>query len=296
MKLKRFTHAQLATMHDAGAWDELNEQALRHAPFAIRELKKRGALFGESLTSDLLQEAVLAALEAVRTWQPLNCVFSTHVETVVRSTVLDKLLGGLTGGIGSRRTVVAGRGAEHTSLNIEVEGDREPDEIPTLQDALAYANTDAVPAGFGPPEIELQREFTMHAVDTLMAELSSDESALMRAVYYEDQTFRDYAKIVAKHPATLHRRAQQILETLRQKSKKCVKYNTGCADWKGLRQHYPAIEQHERFWVGTSSVIEGNPIWAEKTGIVWKDWSWKPQPQDLPGKARRALFGREKAK
>lgn len=287
----KMTHAQLAELHDAQDWAALWKQGLPAVGTALGDLLKSGSIGREDIDDDLLQEAALAAGEAIRSWSPLERKFYAHVALGAKRAIVDLCLIRLTGGIGSEWTAKGGRQpAAHVSFHTENDTEADGEGVTYLQDNFTYADDpDGAPGELGDPGLELQRQTAQQAATTLISTLSSEDAALIRAVVYDETTFRDYAKLVGRPVRNLYNKAEKILAQLAQKQKTSAVWDTGVQDWKGVKQHYPAAERHAGFWNGAVSVMEGNPIWSEKVGGVYNDWSWKPQPQDLQKRKSRGI-------
>lgn len=265
------THDELAAAKDRQDWDALWVVAEEHAKHATL------ALMDEEPDDDTLQEAYEAAVGAVRDWEPLENAFSTHINMRVQQRVRNYLMEVQTGGIGSRRTVDDGFGAEHQTLAKPIgEAAEEDDDPPTWLNNLTYEATGSVPAGYGDIGAELQDQHIDEDIAYLLHGLDPLEVDALRAVIMNETSVRDYAEVSGDNYRTVHRRVTRALDYLSQKRKMCVMECRGVADWKGLRSHYPAAKRFRGFWNDVVAVTQNNPIWSEVTGKVWNDWAWRP--------------------
>lgn len=296
MKRTKLDHAALAAAHDARDWDTLTDAGLSWVRFALTKLQRRGVVHTEDINEDLYQEGALALWRAVQSWDPVQYKFSSHIIKYIEGALMDYSLKQAMQGIGSDWSAKQhGIQASAASLNDPAErNESSTGQTDTLQDRLDYRalGTD-IPEGLGLPENEIVREMTDRIVDQLMSELPSEDAALMRAVYGEEQTLRDYAKVVGIPRTTLQYRAEKIRQQLGKRLESSVITGGGAIDWKGVKQHYPAPAT---FWASTAGPsttvladMPGRSYWSEKSGRVHGDWSWKPQPSDIPVKRKKAV-------
>lgn len=290
-KEDRATHAQLAEWQAAKNWRPLWEHGLPAISAALAYLRKHGSIGSEDVDEDLLQIAARTVGEAIRSWSPLDHVFFNHVMTRVKSAIVNLCLTRRTGGIGSRWTAAAGREPMHfVSLHNEIEV--EDDGTTYVLDSLTYWDADDIPEGLGDAGVELQRQTATEAVAALMFELPSAEAALITALHIDEYTQEDYAKTAGVSQQTVSYRMEKTLRRLGESQQTCAMRDTETPDWRAVRSHHPAARRHPGFWNGAVSVMQGNPIWSEKAGGIWNDWSWKPQPQDITKKRSRSISKR----
>lgn len=300
MKRTKLDHAALAAAHDAQDWDTLMDAGLSWVRFALTKLQRRGVVHIDGIDEDLYQEGALALWRAVQKWDPLSHKFSSHIIQYIEGAIMDYSLREAMQGIGSKNAATRdGVAASNISLNdpIPTSEDSE-EEAETLLDQMDYRDLGgSTPQGMDLPENEIAREMTDRIVEQLMSELPSEDAALMRAVYQDETTFRDYGNTVGKDNSTLVRRAEKLRRKMQQRLETSVISSTGCPDWKGVRQHYPAPPS---FWASTAGPtttvladMPGRSYWSEKSGRVHGDWAWKPQPRDIPPtRAKRARIER----
>lgn len=296
MKRTKLDHAALAAAHDARDWDTLMDAGLSWVRFALTKLQRRGVVHTEDINEDLYQEGALALWRAVQNWDPVQYKFSSHIIVYIEGALMNYSLKQAMQGIGSHEAAREhGVSASAASLNDPAErNESSTGQTDTLQDRLDYrALGTGTPEGLGLPENEIAREMTDRIVEQLMAELSSEDAALIRAVYQQEQTIQDYATVTGIPRKTLSNRAEKIRQRLAARLESCVITGGGAIDWKGVKQHYPAPVT---FWASTAGPsttvladMPGRSYWNEKAGRVHGDWSWKPQPSDLPLKRKKAV-------
>ena len=295
MKRTTLDHAALAAAHDAKDWDTLMGAGLSWVRFALTKLQRRGVIRVPDIDEDLYQEGALALWRAVQAWDPLLYKFSSHVVKYLEGAMINYSMQQAMQGVGSHSTYNRRGQTQMTSLNetVQSESHDATGELDTYQDKLDYRDVSGPPIGLDLPENEIAREMTDRIVEQLMAELPSEDAALIRAVYQDETTFRDYAKTVAVPRSTLQSRARKILKTLGQRLETPLIVGATQPDWKGVEQHYPAPPS---FWSSTAGPtttvladMPGRSYWSEKSGRVYGDWSWKPQPQDITPKRQRKV-------
>lgn len=271
------THDELARLRDAKDWEGLWPEAQCRADFSIKDVVDRG----EPDYEDLVQEGHMAAATAMHDWDPLENALKTHIKMRVQGAISDYRRTLQTGGIGSRRTVADGEPAEHVSMSTEVGFDEEGGEVPTYLDELTYANTAAVPEGYGSIEQELERESRDEAIAFLMHGLTPEEAGLIRSYVMGDSTSREYAEETGVSHMGVQRVSKRILTKLFQKAKTCLELKTGIANWKSLKSHYPVRRRYPQFWADATGILNANPIWSEVTGQTHGPWEWKPDTETV---------------
>lgn len=296
MKRTKLDHAALAAAHDAGDWDTLMDAGLSWVRFALTKLQRRGVVHIDGIDEDLYQEGAIALWRAVQSWDPLSYKFSSHIIKYIEGAIMNYSLREAMQGIGSDWSATQhGVQTSAMSLNGPVERDGgNPEQQDTLQDKLDYRDVGTlIPSGLDLPENEIARAMTDWVVDQLMAELPSEDAALMRAVYQTDKTIQDYANVSGIPRRTLNHRVEKLRRQLAERLESSVISDTGCRDWKGVKQHYPAPPSFWSSTAGPSTTVladmPGRSYWSEKSGRVHGDWSWKPQPQDIPPTRKRKV-------
>lgn len=296
MKRTNLDHATLAAAHDARDWDTLMGAGLSWVRFALTKMQRRGVIRVPDIDEDLYQEGALALWRAVQAWDPLQYKFSSHIILYIEGAMMNYSMRQAMNGIGSE-----GAYQDHGPLMMyslqdpDTQGrDVEHGEDSNVQDQIDYQDMPGgTPEGLDLPENEVARAMTSHIVEQLMAELPSEDAALMRAVYQQEQTFRDYGKIVGLSHSTLARRAEKIRQRLHHRLEFAVVPTTRCSNPNGVEQHYLAPPS---FWASTAGPtttvladMPGRSYWSEKLGKVYGDWVWKPQPRDIPPKRMRKV-------
>ncbi len=229
------------------------KDVLEQAEYAI-------AAVGARDDEDLAQTGRLAAIEAAATWQPDKGALSTWVSAQVKGAILKARDRARTEGVGTGRW----GSAEHISMSDEASISDDDGEAVTHQDAATYHDTDHVPEGFGDPGREIQRQLAAAAVAELLPEIPINDPNLLRVISGE-MTEDEYALWASVNQSTANRRANKLIALAHEIQKTSYIQSTGTR-----KAAKPS------FWNDVVSTVEGNPVWSQKTGRIWNDWSWKP--------------------
>lgn len=207
--MKKFTHAELAAAQERGDWDLLWQQALPLVPLAIRKAKRSGAIAADDADADLLQQGMLIAGEAVRTWKPIECALSTHVVWRVRGDLFNYVTERARGGIGSYKqrpdVLSLGDDRPNTAKTSDIDGEDGEDDG-TFDAALTYAGVvmpggqydgdGYVPQGFDDPSVEADCA-AKDAIRASLQHLTDEEQDLVCCVFGigdgKTQTLVEYA-------------------------------------------------------------------------------------------------------
>lgn len=134
------TQAQLREAHAAGKWQPLWLQAIPLVKRVISQLIARGTITTDQATDDLLQEGLLSAGRAIRTWKPGKGPFPHWVCRTAHGAMLDHIRRAASGMVGGMR-------ASGKTLPLFEEilegGTREPYEM-VLQEQQAIAIRSAI--------------------------------------------------------------------------------------------------------------------------------------------------------
>lgn len=132
--MKQATHEELVAAKDSEDWDFLWRAAIPLVKVAVRRhLRSNAIQTPKWVREDLLQEGLLAAGAAVRTWQTFDCAFSTWVHTRVQGVLVDASRRAANNGLGSYKQDAV----SHTSLQDEARPGRTfADVVPDGRDAL----------------------------------------------------------------------------------------------------------------------------------------------------------------
>lgn len=244
--MTRLTDEQLQTARALEDWDTLWLAADPWIKFAMSELR-----CGDE---DALQEARLAAGQAVRSWDPAVVAFSTHVNTYARGAILNWLQAQQTAGVGSRRVAAEGAALDTISLQDPADVDEDGDHA-THMDRLTYADID------DSTEFEqLARDGGLQIMaDRLLRFLPDEEAAFFRAVTKAGGT-RAMSQATGAPRGAIRGRLERIMEKLATHAPKtCVIRETGRTGQENNGQFYRT--QHV-----------GNP---------WADWAYQPTEADV---------------
>lgn len=188
---RRLAHAELASLADAGRWDELWLHALPMARAVVSQMR-RAHRVPAHLAEDVLQAAYLAAGVAVRVWRPLDATLYACVNAYVRRDV-----GRLTA-------------KEKLTASLDEEG-----EDGTPVDQLAYADP---PAGYDDPLAEAARLETESSIRAAVAGLESElDREVLRAVYglyHRPLTVKEYARMAGLSERTAKTRLAEAKQRL----------------------------------------------------------------------------------
>jgi len=189
----KLNHDELMLARKTESWETLWLQAVPLARLTVRRLKEHGTLDPSYLNEDLLQDALLAAGEAIRSWDPRKGRFSTWVMAYTRGTLLKKVASAATGMVGGRDNgyfVTSMHGWQDTSNALELDESTEFGAEATL----AYEEP---PEGFRDPceEVVLMQEKEQLA--QLLQRLPQKYSEMLSCVYGIDglaETQEEYSK------------------------------------------------------------------------------------------------------
>lgn len=209
--MKRLTHAELAAAQERQDWTVLWEQALPLVKLVVGRMARSAS---ERAGDDTLQEGMLIAGEAMRTWKPLECAYSTHVCNRVRWDLLRARSEDHNAGIGSykQRPAVFSLADSRDGMfgfGANPEGDQGEDEDDGTFDAgLTYDGVRRpsgqydgggfTPEGFGDPADEADRQRTEErlrgAVDHLPSRMRGVVVAVMGLDGSPPETLRAYSE------------------------------------------------------------------------------------------------------
>lgn len=222
--MKKLTHAELAAAQERGDWDLLWAQALPLVRLAIRRSKLRDAEDAD----DLEQQGTLIAGEAIRSWKPLECAFSSHVVRRVQGDLANYTIERERGGVGSykQRPTILSLGDDRPDAKPSTDSEGE-DEENTFEGALTYAGVvmpggqydgeGYTPEGFRDPSEEADVSAQL-AVRAALQHLTEEEQDLVCSVYGvgggRTQTLVEYASARNIPLRTARRRMANAKEIL----------------------------------------------------------------------------------
>lgn len=101
--MKRPSHDELCAAHDRQDWDILWQAAIPITKFAVKSyLRNRLRRTPKWTREDLLQEGLLAAGEAIRTWRTYEAAFSTWLSVKIVSALHNYANRATNHGVGGR--------------------------------------------------------------------------------------------------------------------------------------------------------------------------------------------------
>jgi len=203
------THSELAAALDAQRYDILWYEAVPLAKFAVGQMSRAGLVDAVHLREDLLQEAITAAGEAIRTWDPMEGAFSTWVVAAVKGALLSYVSREANG---LQAPLHFGRfyGVDEEFIDLD-------------ESDLTYENT---PEGFDEPSVGLEHEDDRDDVAMLLGRLKSPEEQDMLMRLYgldcEPVTQIEYAREQGVSLSTVKKKLALTLAFLRQTAKKLI--------------------------------------------------------------------------
>jgi RNA polymerase sigma factor (sigma-70 family) len=209
-------HEQLAAARDREDWGVLGAQVPPLIGFLVGRMKQRGQLSPE-IGDDLAQEAMLAGLEAVHSWQPLEGTFATWIISNARGVILNHLrqeIGGMVGGRDARVGMQTIHGEPYCEARW---ADLSPDEYVDrgYESRLAYA--DAPETLDNPLEEVCQAEREAYVVQLLRQLRNPQDQDMLRHLYglgCEPMTQEEYALFSFVPYRTVKRRTAKLLKYL----------------------------------------------------------------------------------
>lgn len=177
-------------------WAVLWQHAIPLVKLAIKKSTRRGAIAREDADDDLLQQGMLIAGEAIRTWNPFECAFSTHIVWRVRGDLFNYCTERSRGGVGSykQRPVVLSTSDTREDAALagdEDDGDDKGDDG-TFEATLTYEGVrkpsgqyDGIsnaPEGYGDIPEEADKASLDEAVRAAVALLPSKQRELVEAL------------------------------------------------------------------------------------------------------------------
>lgn len=203
--MKRLSHVELAAAQERADWPLLWRQALPLVKLAVARM--RNTVRSEDVDDDLLQQGMLIAGEAMRSWRPIECAFSTHITTRVRSDLLNYATERGGGGVGSykQKPVILSLFDERPGGSKQDDADEE-DADSTFDGALTYSGVvlpsgqldgeGHTPDGYRDPSEEADVAAQL-AVRAALQHLTEEEQDIVCCVYGvgggRTQTLREYA-------------------------------------------------------------------------------------------------------
>jgi len=227
---KKFTHAELAEAQAAGNWTLLWQQAMPLVKLVLGRMKRGNSVKEDDADSDLLQQGMLTAGEALREWKPMECAFSTHICNAVRWKTYEYLGLKHNGGIGSHKqkpavlsTEDSSNGCSRGAALVEDRDDGDGDVDGSFNSALTYEGVvrgsgqydgmGVPPEGYGDPADEASKEELRQEVESALDTLPGEEQELVRSIHgwgRFSETREQYAARVGVSVRTVTRRLGDV--------------------------------------------------------------------------------------
>jgi RNA polymerase sigma factor (sigma-70 family) len=200
--MRKLSHEDLRAARDRQDWNTLWLQSIPLVKFSIKKMMSEGEVDPFWAREDLLQEGMLAAGLAVRSWDTIEGAFSSWVTLKVRGHLLDHLNRNATNGMG-------GKDADVTVASLHEIAHRTEESETTRQDELAY-DVEV----FAPPETAAEAA----ALRRLMVRLTSAEADVVARTFglggAEPQSLREVAEHYGVSHVMLRKRLKRAVERL----------------------------------------------------------------------------------
>lgn len=199
----------------------LQGQALLLVAHVFKRMQANDRLLTvEAFDMDALQEANLAAMEALPKWNPVLGTLATWLVPHIKGALLDYANTHTNGGIGSKHNKLIQVAIDEVVASEELLG--APDDNPfaetsepiTLEESLTY-EADVLP--------DAQKETLMEQIRYHAYRL--DDGNLLVSHFLHDEPIKDMAKRTRISQATLRRRIEQAVNDLRAAVERCSKPN-----------------------------------------------------------------------
>jgi RNA polymerase sigma factor (sigma-70 family) len=243
---------------------------------------------------DAWQEGRLAAGLAIRSWNPDQGAFSTHVASRVRGALLNWCNSKDTMGVGSRRQASQDRQISVISLHDPAlspgnfDSADDVDARPTHLDNLTYDDID----DFDSINALIQTLDVRGQLLTALDRLPSDESKFLREVMRRGGVTA-FARAVGMAQATVSRKVFRIVQKLLNGRRKTCYMDTTEVPVSETGQARRSVVRNRRFLPGGDDfgsyrwqrAMLGPPVRVESSlhsgGCPMADWSWKPTAEDV---------------
>lgn len=190
----KLTKAELLAAHVRRDWQTLWTAAIPAAKYAVWRMLRKGHLHTSRVEEDVTQDALLAAGQAVRLWNPAKGALSTWVVTYVQQ----KLLNGMRT---ARADMVGGR---ESGLPV----------VSMHEEEIEFAYDDP-PEGFNTPEKEVEKQQAAERVAAVLKGMPDDSAELVKCLYGIGQRREGWAQYAARKGISLRTVATRRSKTLR---------------------------------------------------------------------------------
>lgn len=235
----RLTHTELAEAHGRADWRVLWEHAIPLVKMTVGRMA-RSKEMRRDVTDDLMQEGMLIAGEAMRTWDPVECAYSTHITRKVGWGTLETLTKRHNGGIGGKdqRPALFSLGDSRDGmfgLGADPDGEQGEDEDDgTFEAGLTYAGVrrsdkkgpgqydgmGVVPEGYADPGEEADRQQQEDTVAAAVKTLKPRDQKMIRSVFgfgQKPEHIDAFASRTGATPRAIYRRRREVLKRLSKK-------------------------------------------------------------------------------
>lgn len=207
------TKDDLKAAHVRQDWSTLWLAAIPLAKLSLKRLMEQGRLDPVHIGGDLLQDALLAAGEAVRLWQPDKGAFSTWVMAYIRRRALNSIQAASTGMVGGRQhgPLVASLHGVHREDTLFHEDETQDSGVEAL---LTYEDP---PQGLRDPAEEAGALQAQEWVAAALDALDADDIELVSSLYgigLARQTLREYATRRGRRLGGVYVQLKRVLNSL----------------------------------------------------------------------------------
>lgn len=220
--MSRLTHAELAAAQERGDWDLLWRQAIPLVRLVVGRMNRNSEVVD---AEEAAQEGMVIAGEAMRSWRPIECAFSTHIGNEVRFGLLHTAGEERNHGVTAYRQDIpvlslGDARDEGAAPREQSRDDEETSDDGSFDSALTYAGVlrrytgqldgnGYVPEGLGDPSEEAERQTRDQEVSDALQKLPPEQQDILRCVYgigRTPETPEAYAARLGVHMTTAYRR------------------------------------------------------------------------------------------
>ncbi len=207
------TKEQLVAARAAQDWTTLWEAAIPLAKLTVRRLMEYGDLDPAHSTSDLMQDALLAAGEAVRLWEPEKGAFSTWIPAYAKRRILNSIQAAATGMVGGRQNGLF-TVSMHGEPRVENPFRQDENRDSGIEACLVYEEN---PEGLRDPSVEAEVLDFVQLVRQMLESLEPEEAEMLKCLFGIGgltETRESYAKHEGIPLRSLERKLAETLKKL----------------------------------------------------------------------------------